>query len=54
MPKLREDPERFHIYFRMTPECFDEILGCIIDETQKMPTHFHDSIPPSFSDFTKV
>ncbi|XP_022160163.1 uncharacterized protein LOC111026394 [Myzus persicae] len=47
MPELRKDPERFHIYFRMTPECFDQILGWIIDDIQKMPTNFRNPIPPS-------
>lgn len=47
MPQLREDPRRFYIYFRMTPECYDEILVWIIEEIQKMPTNFRNPIPPS-------
>lgn len=47
MPQLREDPRRFYIYFRMTLECFDEILGWITDEIRKTPTHFRIPISPS-------
>lgn len=46
MPKLREDPKRFYLYFRMTLECFDEVLDWIHDEIIKMPTNFRVPIPP--------
>ena len=36
MPKLRADPRRFYLYFRMTSECFDEVLDWIYKEIIKM------------------
>lgn len=47
MPQLRADPTRFFIYFRMIPDCFDEILGWISDEIYKIPTNFRMPISPS-------
>lgn len=47
MPQLRADQKRFFIYFRMTVECFDEILGWISDEIYKIPTNFRMPINPS-------
>ncbi|CAI6359621.1 unnamed protein product [Macrosiphum euphorbiae] len=47
IPQLKADPTRFFIYFRMIPDCFDEILGWISDEICKIPTNFRMPIPPS-------
>jgi len=35
------------MYFRMTPECYDEVLALIENEIRKMPTHFRIPISPS-------
>lgn len=45
MPNLRVDPKRFYLYFRMTPECFDEVLDWIHPEIIKMSTNFREPIP---------
>jgi hypothetical protein len=47
MPHLREDRERFFLYFRMYPECFDVILDGIDEEIRKMPTNFRNPISPA-------
>jgi len=47
MPQLRMDPTRFYLYFRMTPERYDEVLDWIEGEICKMPTHFRIPISPS-------
>jgi hypothetical protein len=45
MPQLRKDRERFFLYFRISPECFDAILGWIDEEIRKIPTNFRNQIP---------
>ena len=40
MPQLRNDAKPFFIYFRMTSNCFDEILNCINEDIRKETTHF--------------
>lgn len=47
MPQLRMDPARFYMYFRMTPECYNEVLSLIQSEIRKMPTHFRNPISPT-------
>ncbi|KAL4088886.1 hypothetical protein QTP88_023970 [Uroleucon formosanum] len=46
MPQLRNDAKRFFIYFRMTSNCFDEILNFINEDIRKETTHFRVPIPP--------
>lgn len=46
MPQLRSDPKRFYIYFRMTPDCFDEVLDLISNEIQKKQSNFRNPISP--------
>lgn len=46
MPKLRADPKRFYIYFRMARECFDEVLDWINPKMIKMSTIFREPISP--------
>ncbi|KAJ8953428.1 hypothetical protein NQ318_023547 [Aromia moschata] len=42
--ELREDKDRFFVYFRMTVECFDEILDIIISDIKKKFTHYRRPI----------
>lgn len=44
MPQLRKDEKRFYIYFRMTSECFDEILSLINDDIRKADTNYREAI----------
>ena len=46
MPQLRQDEKRFYIYFRMTSDCFDEILNLIKEDIKKMDTNYREAIPP--------
>lgn len=46
MPKLQEDEERFYIYFRITRNCFYEILDLIKDGIRKMDTNYREAISP--------
>jgi hypothetical protein len=45
-PLLRNDEERFFLYFRMNFECFDELLNLIKDDIQKQCTNYRESIEP--------
>lgn len=45
MPQLRNDAKRFFIYFRMTSNCFDDILNFINEDIRKETTHFRVPIP---------
>ncbi|XP_074026071.1 glucuronyltransferase I isoform X2 [Leptinotarsa decemlineata] len=45
--ELREDEQRFLIYFRMTVECFDEILDLIKEDITKQFTHYREPIGPA-------
>nr|CAH7743080.1 unnamed protein product [Callosobruchus chinensis] len=45
--KLRQHRERFLIYFRMTTECFNEILSLIEEDIKKQFTHFRRPIEPA-------
>ncbi|CAI6373652.1 unnamed protein product [Macrosiphum euphorbiae] len=47
MVQLRMDPARFFMYFRMTSECYEEVLSLIESEIRKMPTHFRIKISPT-------
>ena len=44
--ELRKDEKRFYIYFRMTMDCFDEILELIKDEIKKSYTNYREPISP--------
>ena len=44
MPELRQDEKRFYIYFRMSSECFDEILSLIKEDITKMDTNYREAI----------
>lgn len=46
MPQLRDDPKRFFIYFRMSSNCFDEIVNLIDEDIRKEMTHYRVPIPP--------
>lgn len=46
LPELRKDEERFYIYFRMTSDCFDEILNLIKSEICKQDTNYREAITP--------
>lgn len=46
MPELRKDEKRFYIYFRMTSECFDEVLDLITDDIRKCDTNYREAITP--------
>ncbi|XP_017482455.1 PREDICTED: uncharacterized protein LOC108371411 isoform X2 [Rhagoletis zephyria] len=46
MSQLRKDHIRFYKYFRMTIECFDEVLSIIKNEIQKADTHLRECIGP--------
>lgn len=46
MPQLRQDEKRFYIYFRMTSDCFDEILNQIKNEISKKDTNYREAICP--------
>ncbi|CAH1995266.1 unnamed protein product [Acanthoscelides obtectus] len=46
MPQLRLDEQRFYVYFRMTPQCFDEILNLVKDEIRKSDTNYREAISP--------
>ncbi|CAH2006973.1 unnamed protein product [Acanthoscelides obtectus] len=46
MPQLRLDEQRFYVYFRMTPGCFDEILNLVKDEIRKSDTNYREAISP--------
>ncbi|CAH1993203.1 unnamed protein product [Acanthoscelides obtectus] len=46
MPQLRLDEQRFYVYFRMTQECFDEILNLVKDEIRKSDTNYREAISP--------
>ncbi|CAH1985227.1 unnamed protein product [Acanthoscelides obtectus] len=43
MPQFRLDEQRFYVYFRMTPECFDEILNMVKDEIRKSDTNYREA-----------
>ncbi|KAJ8891096.1 hypothetical protein PR048_010606 [Dryococelus australis] len=45
--QLRQHEERFYIYFRMTIECFDEILYLIKGDIQKEYTNYRKPIEPA-------
>ncbi|CAL1671957.1 unnamed protein product [Lasius platythorax] len=46
VPQLLKDEKRFYIYFRMTIDCFDEIVNLIKDDIRKQHTNFREPIPP--------
>lgn len=46
MSELRRDIKRFYIYFRMTPDCFDEICNLIKDDIKKEYTKYRQPICP--------
>lgn len=46
MDDLRQDEKRFYIYFRMTSDCFDEILNLIADDIRKQDTNYREAICP--------
>jgi hypothetical protein len=43
--ELRLDSDRFHRYFRLTPDQFDYVLGLISPTITKLNTNYRDSIP---------
>ncbi|KAJ8879617.1 hypothetical protein PR048_020225 [Dryococelus australis] len=46
VPELLKDDKRFYVYFRMSVDCFDEILNMIRDDISKKATDFRRPIPP--------
>lgn len=44
--ELREHPDRFFTYFRMTPEIFDELLSLIEQSIQHRDTNYRKAITP--------
>ena len=42
--ELRNDPRRFHVYFRMTKEEFDYVHDLIKKDIQKQSTQFRKPI----------
>lgn len=46
MPQLRQDEKRFYKYFRMTSDCFDEILELIKSDICKNDTNYREAICP--------
>jgi hypothetical protein len=45
VPQLVTDEKRFYIYFRMTVQCFDEILGKVREDITKQHTNWRRQIP---------
>ncbi|KAJ8871809.1 hypothetical protein PR048_028149 [Dryococelus australis] len=46
MPQLLADEQRFYVYFRMTKNSFDEILGMIETYISKEHTNYRGPIAP--------
>ena len=46
IPELHDDPEKFHVYFRMSLPQFEELLSLVGPRIQKMTTTFRVPIPP--------
>jgi hypothetical protein len=44
--QMLEDEKRFYIYFRMTKDCFNDILNLIGDDVRKEYTNYRSPIPP--------
>jgi hypothetical protein len=44
--QMLEDEKRFYIYFRMTKDCFNDILNLIGDDVCKEYTNYRRPIPP--------
>lgn len=42
---LRDDPDKFASYLRMTPASFDYILSLVKDDLTKLDTNMRDAIP---------
>ncbi|XP_028129122.2 uncharacterized protein LOC114325295 [Diabrotica virgifera virgifera] len=46
MPQLRKDDKRCYIYFRMTIDCFDELLHLVENDIRKSDTNYREAISP--------
>lgn len=44
MPQLRKHENRFYDYFRMSIQCFDELLSLIKTDITKQDTNYRDAI----------
>lgn len=45
--ELRQHEERFYVYFRMTVDCFDELLELIKPDIKKQFTNYRRPIEPA-------
>ncbi|KAL4121053.1 hypothetical protein QTP88_013637 [Uroleucon formosanum] len=43
---LRNNPEKFYNYFRMSVKSFDELAARLIDKIKKNDTYMRKAIPP--------